>query len=351
MSTIVEVAKRASVSIGTVSNVVRGTARVSPELRERVAAAIRDLEYYPGSVAIDVKVKQTCMLGMILPDITNTFFPEIMRGAEDRAFERGYLLVTANTDEQVERERQIVSALRSRRVDGILLAAASGSDTRHIHAAINAGICVVCLDRAAAGVDTDAVLLDNVRGGQRCVRHLVRSGYRDIAIVTGPLGLQSARERYQGYEDALREAEIEPPRPWILEGDYRKESGYRLGRKLAKMRRRPAAVFVCNGAMTLGVLDAFDEFDIQIGRDIALATFDDLPGANSFHHRLTTVVQPSYEIGSRAATILMDRVEGKLTGASLVIRMAPTLTLGDSTTPLAAESRGPRTGIRRTKTR
>src|ERR1017187_4071977 len=314
MSTIVEVAKRAGVSIGTVSNVIRGTARVSPELRERVAAAVRDLEYYPGSVSVDVKIKQTCMLGMILPDITNTFFPEIMRGAEDRAFERGYLLVTANTDEQVERERQIVSALRSRRVDGILLAAASGSDTRHIHAAIKAGIHVVCLDRIAAGVDTDTVLLDNVRGGQRCVRHLIRSGYRDIAIITGPLGLQSARERYQGYEDALQEPDIEPSRSRILEGDYRKESGYRLGKKLAKMGRRPSAVFVCNGVMTLGVLDAFEEMGIQTPRDVALATFDDLPGVNSFHRHLTTVVQPSYEIGSRAATILMDRVEGKLTG-------------------------------------
>jgi LacI family transcriptional regulator len=330
MSTILEVAKRAGVSIGTVSNVLRGTARVSPGLRERVATAIRELEYYPGGVAIHVKVKQTCMLGMVLPDITNPFFPEIMRGAEDRAFERGYLLVTANTDEQVERELQVVSALRSRRVDGILLAAAAGNDTRHIHAAIEAGIHVVCLDRTAAGVDTDAVLLDNVRGGQRCVRHLIRSGYRDIAIITGPLGLQSANERFQGYRDALKEGEIESSPAWIVEGDYRRESGYRLGKKLAKMRRRPSAIFVCNGVMALGVLEAFEEMSIRCPTDIALATFDDLPGGSTLHRRLTTVVQPSYEIGSRAASILMDRVEGKLTGASLVVRIAPILSLGES---------------------
>jgi DNA-binding LacI/PurR family transcriptional regulator len=337
MSTIVEVGKRAGVSIGTVSNVLRGTARVSPELRQRVVSAIRDLEYYPGKVAVHVKVKQTCMLGMILPDMTNPFFPEIMRGAEDRAFERGYLLVTANTDEQVERERQIVSALRSRRVDGILLAAASGNDTRHIRAAIQAGIHVVCLDRTAAGVDTDAVLLDNMRGGERCVRHLIRSGYRDIAIITGPLGLQSASERYQGYRDALREAEIESSPAWILEGDYRKESGYRLGKKLARMRRRPSAVFVCNGMMALGVVEAFEKMGVECPRDIALATFDDLPGESAFHRRLTTVVQPSYEIGSRAASTLMDRVEGKLKGPSLVVRIAPTLTLGESTSQRSSE--------------
>ena len=330
MSTIHQVAKRARVSIGTVSNVLRGTARVSPELRERVVAAIRELEYYPGKVASHVKVKQTCMLGMILPDITNPFFPEIMRGAEDRAFERGYLLVTANTDEQVDRELQIVSALRSRRVDGILLAAAAGSDTRHIHAAMEAGVCVVCLDRMAAGVDTDAVLLDNVRGGHRCVRHLIHSGYRDIAIITGPLGLQSATERFQGFKDALKEARIESPRAWILEGDYRRDSGYRLGKKIARMQRRPSAIFVCNGVMALGVLEAFEEKGIRCPEDMAIATFDDLPGGSTQHRRLTTVVQPSYEIGARAASILMDRVEGKLTGASLIVRIAPTLSLGET---------------------
>jgi LacI family transcriptional regulator len=339
VSTLVKVAKRANVSIGTASNVIRGTARVSPELRERVVAAIRELEYYPGSVAQDIQIKHTCMLGMILPDITNPFFPEIMRGAEDRASERGYLLVTANTDERIEREKEVVSALRSRRVDGILLAAASGSDTQHIRAAIEAGISVVCVDRTATGVDTDAVLLDNVRGSKRCVRHLIRSGRREIAIITGPLGLQSARERFQGYQDALQEAEIEIEPGLVKNGDYRKESGYRLGKKLATMRNRPSAIFICNGVMTLGVLEALEELDIQCPRDIAIATFDDLAGGVSSHPKLTTVVQPSYEIGSRAATILMDRVEGKLSGPSLVIRVAPTLKVGEITTPPLRDSR------------
>jgi hypothetical protein len=167
MSTLKQVAKEAHVSVGTVSNVIRGTAHVSPELRERVLTAIRELEYYPGAIASDL-VKQTYMLGMVLPDITNPFFPEMMRGAEDRAYERGYLLVTADTDERIEREKKIVSALRSRRVDGILLAAAPGKDTRHVRAAMEAGISVVCIDRSASGIDTDAVLLDNAGGAHVC---------------------------------------------------------------------------------------------------------------------------------------------------------------------------------------
>src|SRR5487761_1034624 len=131
MPTIIEVAKHARVSTATVSNVIRGTKRVSPALQERVQLAIRDLDYYPNELARSLKVKQTRMLVMVLPDITNPFFPEIIRGAEDRAFERGYFLMSANTDEQIGRERRIIAALRSYRIDGILLASAPGKDMSH----------------------------------------------------------------------------------------------------------------------------------------------------------------------------------------------------------------------------
>jgi len=331
MPTIVEVAERAKVSIATVSNVIRGTRRVSPKLEERVRVAIRELDYYPNEIARSLKVKQTRMLGMIIPDITNPFFPEIIRGAEDTAFERGYFLVTANTDEQIGRERRIVGALRSYRVDGILLASAPGKDASHIRSTMDAGISVVCLDRSVAGVKTDAVLLDNVRGGRECVRHLIQSGHSKIAIITGSLTLQTGRERLQGYEEALAEADIEVDRKLIFEGDFRDESGYRLAKELLRRHARPTAIFVCNGVMTLGVLKAFEEMNVRCPEDIALATFDDLAVDRSFHPHLTAVVQPSYDIGSRAATILMDRIEGKLTDEPFVVRIVPTLIVREST--------------------
>ena len=330
MATVTDVARRAGVSIGTVSHVVRGTARVSPELRKRVTDAIHELGYYPSRIAEPVRVKQSCMLGMVLPDITNPFFPEIMRGAEDRTFERGYLLVTANTDERVEREKQILSVLRSRRVDGILLAASAGGRGSHIRSLIEARIPVVCLDRSAAGVRTDAVLLDNVTGARECVAHLLRAGLRKIAILTGPLDILSARERLQGYEDAFACEGEGVARRLVYEGDYRKESGLKLGRKLAGAKKLPDAVFACNGVMALGVLESLEEAGIRCPGDIVLATVDDLPGESLAHRRVTTVLQPSYEIGSRAANLLMDRVEGKLTGAPVVVRVAPRLVLAEA---------------------
>jgi len=331
MPTIVEVAKHARVSIATVSNVIRGTRRVSPMLRERVETAIRDLDYSPNEIARSLKVKQTRMLALVLPDITNPFFPEIIRGAEDTAFERGYFLVTANTDEQIGRERRIVSALRSYRVDGILLASAPGKDSSHIRSIMKGGISIVCLDRTVSGIKTDAVLLDNVRGGRECVRHLIQGGHSSIAIITGSLALQTGLERLRGYEEALRESDIEIDRSLVFEGDFRDQSGYRLGKELLRRRPRPTAIFVCNGVMTLGVLNAFEELGVRCPEDIALATFDDLAADRSFHPHLTAVVQPGYEMGARAATILMDRVEGKLTNEPLVVRIVPTLVVREST--------------------
>jgi LacI family transcriptional regulator len=339
MSTIVEVAKRAGVSVGTVSNVIRGNARVGREFRERVEEAIRELDYHPNEIARSLRVNQTYILGLVLPDITNPFFPEIIRGAEDKALERRYLLVTANTDEQIEREQRIVSALHSRRVDGILLASAPGKDNRHIRRVIDAGIPVVCLDRSPVGVKVDAVLLDNIRGGQDCVRHLLRSGYRNIAIITGPLELQIARERLRGYENAVREAGLKVSRDLILEGDFREESGHRLAKELLLRRFRPQAIFVCNGVMTLGVLQAFEELGVRYPEDVALATFDDLAGDHSFYPRLTVLAQPGYQIGARGATLLIDRIEGKMTGKPVEIRMPASLIVRNSTKrPLSARA-------------
>jgi LacI family transcriptional regulator len=331
MSTIVEVAKRASVSIATVSNVIRGTRRVSPELQERVEAAIKELDYYPNAIARGLKVKQTRMLGMIVPDITNPFFPGVIRGAEDTAFERDYFLVAANTDEQIGRERRIISALRTYRVDGLMLASAPANDVDHIRGLINSGMSVVFLDRPVAGIKADAVLLDNVRGARECVRHLIQQGHRKIAVISGPLQTQNARERLQGYEEALREADLPVTKSLVLEGDYRYESGHRLAKHLIEGPIKATALFVCNGVMTLGVMNAFEESGITYPQDIALATFDDLTIDHSSHSHLTAVVQPSYEMGARAANLLMDRIEGRLSGDPVVVRIVPTLVVREST--------------------
>jgi len=331
VSTIKEVAERAGVSIATASNAISGNRPVGKARLERVLAAARELDYHPNELARSLKMKQTRMLGMVLPDITNPFFSDLIRGAEDAALERGYLLLTANTDEQVEREKRFVAALRSRRVDGILLAATASKSETHLKRVVAAGVPMVCLDRMAPGLAVDAVLVDNVRGTQDCIRHLIRSGHKKIAIITGALGLQTAQERLDGYCAAFEEAGIPVPKDLIMRGDFREESGYRLGKELLLRRERPTAIFACNGVMMLGLLIALDELGVKCPEEIALATFDDLPFAQSFHPHLTAVAQPAHAIGYEGANLLMDRIEGRRTGESVIMRLSPELKIREST--------------------
>lgn len=312
MPTLREIADRAGVSVGTVSNVINGTAAVSAERRERVLAAIRELDYQPNHVARSLKLRKTRMLGMVISDITNPFFPQLVRGAEDAALKNSYLLVTFNTDDNVEREKRVLSVLRQRRVDGVLLVVApSAGDDGHIRGILDSGMPIVCLDRLPAGIEVDSVSVDNVAGARDCVRHLISMGHRRIAILTGPRAVQTAAERLQGYREALIQAGIPADPGLVLEGDFRSESGYRLGRALLAGSDRPTAVFVCNNMMALGLLRALTELGLNCPRDVAVASFDDFPLAEAFQPRMTAVAQPAYSIGYRGAELLIARIEGR----------------------------------------
>ena len=332
MATIKDVARRAKVSVGTVSNVIGGLAPVRPQLRERVEHAIQELDYHPDHIARSLKTRETKMLGMVIPDITNPFFPLIVRGAEDAALAHGYLLVTFNTDDRVEREEQVLAMLRRRRMDGILLVVAPGvGKAAHIEGVLSAGIPIVCLDRAPQRLSVDAVTVDNVRGAEMCVRHLIQLGHRRIGTITGPLELGNARERLRGYENALRENVLPLETELIRVGDFRSESGYRLGKELCLTADRPTAIFVSNGMMALGLLKALKELGLECPDDIAVAAFDRVPGEEAFHPGITAVVQPCYDIGNKGAELLIQRIAGQLPAKARHIRLQTELITKEST--------------------
>jgi LacI family transcriptional regulator len=333
MATIKEVAKRAGVSVGTVSNVLSRAVPVSSQLMARVTKAVRELDYHPNHVARSLKIKQTKMLGMIIPDITNPFFPQIVRGAEDAALKNGYLLVTFNTDDHAEREKEVLAVLRSRRTDGILLVTARDtSDLSHVTGTIEAGIPVLCLDRIPSKLKVDSVAVDNVKGVQVCIRHLISMGHRRIAIITGAKRLRTAIDRFKGYKLALNEARLEIDPELVKEGDFRVEGGYQCAKELLLQRNRPSALFVCNGMMTLGALRALEEIGLRCPGDIAVATFDDLVIADVFRPHLTAVAQPAYAIGYRGAEILIEKLEGRIAANRILrIQLDPELKIREST--------------------
>jgi len=332
MATIKEVARRARVSVGTASNVISGSAPVSAKLRERIEKAIRELDYQPNHVARSLKVRQTRMLGMVLSDITNPFFPQMVRGAEDAALRHNYLLVTFNTDDHPEREKQILSVLRTRRVDGILLVMApSDGDDSHIRKAIAAGTRIACLDRVSDGLAVDSVCTNNVKGAEMCVRHLISMGHRRIGIITGSPVVQTARDRLKGYMNSLREAGIPIDEGLIGKGDFRMETGYRASKDLLLGALRPTAIFASNAMMGLGVVKATEELGLRCPEDVAIAMFDDLPFAEALRPHLTAVAQPAYSIGFQGAELLIQRIEGKVRQKQPVsIRLEPELRVRES---------------------
>jgi DNA-binding LacI/PurR family transcriptional regulator len=339
MATIKEVAQKAGVSVGTVSNVIGNTIRVGPKLRQRVLTAIHELGYYPSHVARSLKLRRTNTLGLLVSDITNPFFSQLVRGAEDAALEQGYLLLTFNTDDQVEREKQVLEVLRERRVDGILLVVAPGREgSRHIAETMARGTPLVCLDRLPPGIAVDAVTVDNVRASRKCVEHLLALGHRRIAILTGSMLLTTARERLQGYKQALRRGAVPADPGLIREGNFRIDDGYELTCQLLRGSDRPTALFVSNGLMAIGALKAIATLGLRCPEEIALATFDDSPLNELLSPPLTSVAQPAHQIGYRGAGILLDRIMSKGPARPCRIRLHAELKIRESTTGYALPS-------------
>jgi len=311
MPTIKEVAVRAGVSVGTVSHVITGSVTVSEDLRVKVQTAIRDLDYHPNHVARSLKTSRTRTLGIIVPDMTVSFFPQIIRGAEMAAREKGYSLIAVNSAESGDRQTELLSLLRSQQVEGILLVIAAGSTpASQMTRLIGAGIPVVCLDRVPDRVPVDSVSVEDVTSAQMGTEHLLHMGYRKIAIVTGPLSLKNEQRRLQGYEQSLERAGIAPDEDLVWQGNLRTEDLEAMCReRLSNPARRPDALFCTNGLTGLGALRGIRDCGLATPDDIGFVTFDELTLDDLFRPAITTIVQPAYEIGHKASEILLERID------------------------------------------
>jgi DNA-binding LacI/PurR family transcriptional regulator len=326
MANLKQVAERAGVSTATVSNVLAGIARVSERTRQRVMRAVEELDYHPDLIAQSLRKKSTRTLGMIIPDIVNPFFPQLIRGAEDAAWEEEFLVLTFNTDEQPDRERRAVTLMRSRRVDGILvIAGPHGDGKKEILDAARAGIPVVVLDRRLPGAPFDSVLVDNRLAARRCVEEILRLGCRRIAFIEGPQSLENARERRLGYEDGLRKAGLAVDPTLIVPGDYHRDSGFRQAGALLAREDPPDSIFAANGMMAVGVVEALGQLPAQRTANLVIAHFDDLAVTMPSPWTIVTLSQPAYEMGFQGARLLVDRIAGRGDPRRVEIRLQATL--------------------------
>lgn len=309
MSTIQDVARLAGVSTMTVSRVVNNSGYISQATRERVEQAIAQLGYVPNALARSLRFKRTKTLGLILSDITNPFFTTIARGVEDLAREHGFSVIFCNTDEDQGEEAEYISVLLQRQVDGVLLVPAS-ADSASIAQLRARAVPVVVLDRRVEHAQADAVRCDSEQGAYQLIQHLLGLGHRYIAILSGPPGVSTAAERLAGYRRALDEAGIPIAAQQVAYGEYTIEAGYWAAQQILSSAPAPTALFAANNLMALGAFRAARELGIQIPADLSLVTFDDLPQSLVMEAFFTVIAQPAYEIGQRAAELLLARLGG-----------------------------------------
>jgi LacI family transcriptional regulator len=327
-ASIYDVARESGVSVFTVSAVVNKKTHVGKRLRERVEAAIRKLNYRPNLIARSLANRRTHTIGMIVPDIANPFFPMVVRGAEDAAQKHGYNLLLCNSDDSLDKEETAVQLLLSKRVDGILLTKAAEDFRPSIRQMIkDVNIPFVLVMRTYPKLTNDAVITDDYHGAYEAVCHLARAGRRRIGLISGPLKISNAKERWKGFHDALIAEGLPYESKLVIEGDYRIESGFRGGHAL--LSHRPDGVYVANHLMTIGLLKAAEEMGLSCPEDFGLVSFDDYPWLSIFRPRLTTVELPKHQLGSEAAELLIQRIAGN-NDKAVVRKLQPELRVRES---------------------
>ncbi|TMC88577.1 MAG: LacI family transcriptional regulator [Chloroflexi bacterium] len=328
-ATIKDVAAHAGVSVATVSAVINRNKYVSPNLAQRVQESITALGYERNSLAQSLKKQTSQTIGLIVSDITNPFFTSVVRGVENVANARGYSLILGNSDEDLKKEMGYMHLLESKRADGLIVAFTLGNH-EYLHSWPAHRLPLVGIDRLPDNVSIDAVLIDNVAGARHAVEHLITLGHERIGIVTGLPGITTTEERLIGYQRALAAHGIPLDPALIVEGNSRIDGGERAALQLlAREAARPTALFVTSGLMIISALQAINQMGLRCPEDIALVGFDDFEWAAVMYPRLTTVSQPTYEIGQKAAQLLFERLE-KRDAAPQVVRLQPQLIIRES---------------------
>ena len=319
MSRISEVADRAGVSAMTVSRVLNNSGYVSVATRQRVELAIAELGYVPNALARQLRSKRTKMLALVLSDISNPFFTTIARGVEDAASARGFAVMFCNTDESDEEESRYLRLLVERHVDGVLLVPAQNA-AASLRLLRTHDIPVVVLDRRASR-RVDNVRCDSEAGAHALARHLIELGHRRIAVLTGRRRISTSADRVAGVRRALAEAGLALDESLVRYGGFtfgnlNLADGRLMARDvLAATDDPPTAIFAANNFIAFGAVRALRELGLKVPDDISVVAFDDLPAEWVDEPFLTVAAQPAYDIGRRAAEMMIDRLVGQRTAA------------------------------------
>jgi len=339
VTTIIDVARVAGVSTATVSRVLNNHPQVDPGLAMAVRKAAKQLGYRPSRVARSLRTRQSRVWALLISDIRNPFFTDMVRGVEDVAYGAGYSIILCNAEEDAGKEASYLELAVAENVGGVILTpTAASTDLGALH---EFGIPAVLADRTIDPQRVDSVVIDNAGGARQAVEHLIAGGYERIACITGPLDKTTGSSRYAGYRMALQGAGQPLDESLVRVANFRENGGRVAMQGLLGGDETPDAVFVANNLMTIGALHAIADAGLQIPHQIAVIGFDDMSWATLLRPALTTVAQPTYDLGVETGRLLRSRIDGYV-GAARTVILSPSLRIRDSSQPkpsLARRSR------------
>ena len=306
--TIKEVARHAGVALSSVSRVLNQHPDVSPEMRDRVLRSVQELGYEPDLLASSLRRGQTETVGVIVADIVNPLFAEILKGAEHRLRAEGYSVLLAHSEGEAQRDVESARLLRRRRVDGLIISLTDETRQETLNELAALDTPVVLLDREVEGGPFSAVLADHRTGLRRATEHLLDLGHRDIALITGPATTRPARERVAGFRDGFRRRKVPISSGSVLHGEFSHEFGARAVEQLLRGPSRPTAIIAGGNLVFVGVIAALHRHELRIGRDLALVTCDDVPLAQFHSPPITVVARNTTAMGELAADLLLDQL-------------------------------------------
>ncbi len=316
-ATIREVAARAGVSQSTVSRVLNGNDadHMRPETKERVLLAMKELDYTPVKAAQTLRRQHTKVVGILVPDISNSFFSRVVRGVGSVAFEKGFSTLVCDSDHSVEKESRYLDILLAEGVEGIVFIPVGTPDMKRIDRLLRQGIRVVVADRRVKGFP--AVEADNAGGSRELTEYLLQLGYKRIAYIAGPQEVSTARDRLAGFQEAMAETNLEPVT--IHHGNFTYESGYEHARKVLS-KHNVDAIMAGNDLMAIGVIQAAEDKGLEVPGDLGVTGFDNTPLLALARPKLTTVKVPAYRFGEEVARQLF---EGEVDDLVLSVKLIP----------------------------
>jgi LacI family transcriptional regulator len=323
--TMADVARQAGVSLMTISRAVNNKDDVSAETRQHVQATIERLGYRPSDIARGLVTKRTGALGLVVPDVSNPFFSEVVRGAEHVAYAENYSVLLCNTEEDTRRELAVLQSLEEKRVDGIVLCS-SRLEENELEEMVSRHPAAVLINRRLEFADgqgeVGVVTLDDVAGGQMATQHLLDSGHRAVGFLAGPPASHSGHRRTEGYRTAMAAAGLSQFSRWIKNCAPTVEGGREAARDLLSAHPELTALFCFNDLVAIGVLQTCVGLGLAVPNDIAVVGFDDIPLTALVTPSLTTCRVSRYELGAQAMKLLLERIGGCTEGCGEIVLQA-----------------------------